>query len=313
MSTIEKSEGRWAEIYQHFGLMPSTQHWIKECPFCGKKKSFRISPDKIQYGGSICTCGEYNGIQTLMQITSRDFKSLCDEIDGIIGNQYQQSSEPSQRESQIVKYNRYRRTLKKVKGTGVELYLNNRGIYKMPKLAMGAGVETVNGIKCDVMVCLATTNSGFPCYLHRTYIINGQKAVFKENSKGWIAPTKKLTRIVETTESTAIRFHYHDQELGVAEGVETAKMAELKYGVRTWSLLNTSIMKRFVCPDGVKRLVIFADTDKKGAGHAAAFACAHKNLIANNDITSVIVRWREKLGDFADTEYSRLMEWTFNK
>lgn len=43
-------------------------------------------------------------------------------------------------------------------------------------------------------------------------------------------------------------------------------------------------MKKFRVPAGVKHLIIFADMDKHSAtGHAAAFECAHANLLAKND------------------------------
>ena len=46
-----------------------------------------------------------------------------------------------------------------------------------------------------------------------------------------------------------------------------------------------------------KHLMIFADTDRKAGGHAAAFQCAHKNLVAGVERVSVL--WPER-GDFND-------------
>jgi putative DNA primase/helicase len=65
--------------------------------------------------------------------------------------------------------------------------------------------------------------------------------------------------------------------------------------------MNTAIMKVFKAPEGVKTLVIFADNDRHGAGMAAAMACANKNILANNDVSTVFVRWNEDAGvDFCD-------------
>lgn len=50
----------------------------------------------------------------------------------------------------------------------------------------------------------------------------------------------------------------------------------------------------------MKHLIIFADMDQHSAtGHAAAFACAHANLIAKNDLEKVSIRWPDH-GDFND-------------
>ena len=50
----------------------------------------------------------------------------------------------------------------------------------------------------------------------------------------------------------------------------------------------------------MKTLYIFADNDVNGAGFAAAFECAHKNIMYKNDVETVIIRWREIHGDFND-------------
>lgn len=82
---------------------------------------------------------------------------------------------------------------------------------------------------------------------------------------------------------------------GVAEGIETALSCKQVYGVNTWATINAGFMDKFVAPPGA-----FADTDTSSAtGHSAAFACARRNLVANNDVEKVSVRWPDK-GDFND-------------
>ena len=57
-------------------------------------------------------------------------------------------------------------------------------------------------------------------------------------------------------------------------------------------------------------MMVFADSDRNGAGHAAAFECANKNMLANNDVERVTVRWPER-GDFNDVlqEAHKVYEW----
>ena len=51
-------------------------------------------------------------------------------------------------------------------------------------------------------------------------------------------------------------------------------------------------MKKFRVPSGVKHLIIFADRDENSAtGLAAAYECAHANLLAKNDSERVSVYW----------------------
>ena len=72
-------------------------------------------------------------------------------------------------------------------------------------------------------------------------------------------------------------------------------------------------MKRFKAPPGVETLMIFADSDKNGAGHAAAFTCANLNMTRkNDDLKRVIVRW-PKNGDYNDSFHSDLFQWEFSK
>ncbi|SFO05686.1 toprim domain-containing protein, partial [Xenorhabdus japonica] len=63
--------------------------------------------------------------------------------------------------------------------------------------------------------------------------------------------------------------------------------------------MNAGHMAKFIAPRGVNHLIIFADNDWNATGEAAAYACANKNLLANNDIEKVSVRYPD-LGDFND-------------
>ncbi|EJG2212558.1 toprim domain-containing protein, partial [Proteus mirabilis] len=100
----------------------------------------------------------------------------------------------------------------------------------------------------------------------------------------------------------------------IAEGIETALSCKQLYGVNTWSVINTNFMKKFKAPKGVTHLVIFTDMDWNAAGHAAAMECAHKNLLSNNDVETVSVRWPDN-GDFNDMliEACEVRELVFSK
>lgn len=119
---------------------------------------------------------------------------------------------------------------------------------------------------------------------------------------------------LEFAKSVAIRMFPTSSTLGIAEGIETALACHQITKCNTWATMNTTFMKKFRVPAGVKNLIIFADSDANAAGHAAAFECAAANLHAKNDLESVSVRWPAQ-GDFNDLllNGSEVFEWVFHR
>ncbi|MGJ0580737.1 DUF7146 domain-containing protein [Xenorhabdus bovienii] len=185
-----------------------------------------------------------------------------------------------------------------LKGTSAEKYLQSRGIYSnqpIEQIRFCKKQPTYQG-DYQAMWALATDSRGQLCYLHRTYLDGDRKAP--------LDVTKKMMSLQEDSylahaESVAIRMFPVASTLGIAEGIETALSCKQIYGVNTWSTMNAGHMAKFLAPRGVKHLIIFADNDWSATGEAAAYACATKNLKANNDIERVSVRWPD-LGDFND-------------
>jgi putative DNA primase/helicase len=66
------------------------------------------------------------------------------------------------------------------------------------------------------------------------------------------------------------------EDLGIAEGIETAIAARELIGLPTWATISSTIMASFVPPAGVRRITIFADHDTNFAGQLAAFTLAHR-------------------------------------
>lgn len=64
----------------------------------------------------------------------------------------------------------------------------------------------------------------------------------------------------------AVRLADYNEELAVAEGIETALSFTKRCGVPCWALLSTSGFVNFEIPLDVRRLVIAADRDDHGAG-----------------------------------------------
>ena len=302
MKTIEALKGREFEVLKYFGI---EQHGSKHqtCPICERAKKFRINTHNktVMY---ICTCGSGDIFKLLMQTTGLDFKHLARDIDRIIGNSpdYETPIKP-RRDYEKELFNHWR-TLKPIRKTSVERYLQSRGIYRLPMRAM----KISGGDDKSVMFCVATNDQGNPVITHQTYLEGDKKAqieVPKRTSK----VDKERESVIE--ESIAVRLFDVQTCLGISEGIETALAAHQLYECAVWATMNSNFMKKFRAPPGVEHLIIFADSDRNGTGHAAAFVCGHSNIMAKNDIKKVTIRWPD-LGDFNDVlqEHQKIHEWT---
>ncbi|MDC9597337.1 DUF7146 domain-containing protein [Xenorhabdus anantnagensis] len=316
IKTTEAVIGHWPEIFAYYKLPPVTgkKHFKGKCPICKQKGKFRID-DRDGRGTFICTCHAGDGWALLRLTQGKEFKVLADEIDQLLGIQRDKvtpkpktSTVADNRQKIITLYSR----MPELKGTSAEKYLQSRGIYSnqpIEQIRFCKKQPTYQG-DYQAMWALAIDSRGQLCYLHRTYLDGDRKAP--------LDVTKKMMSLQEDSylahaESVAIRMFPVASTLGIAEGIETALSYKQVYGVNTWSTMNAGHMAKFIAPRGVKHLIIFADTDWSATGHAAAMACATKNLKANNDLERVSVRWSDN-GDFNDLlqngDQARQLEFT---
>ena len=305
MNTKEAVKGREWLVLSHYGIKPTGNKHIT-CPICERKNKFRINVhnDTLMY---ICTCGSGDIFKLLMQVTGLDFKHLASEIDQIIGREGTYQAPIVPRRDYEKELFMHWRTLKPVKKTSVERYLQSRGIYRLAARAMKVSGDDAKSI----MFCVATNDAGNPVITHQTYLEGDSKAkieVPKRTSK----VDKERESVIE--ESIAVRLFNVQTCLGISEGIETALAAHQLYECAVWATMNSNFMKKFRAPGGVEHLIIFADSDKNGTGHAAAFACGHSNIMANNDVKKVTIRWPDR-GDFNDVlqEIQTIHEWVFWK
>ena len=122
------------------------------------------------------------------------------------------------------------------------------------------------------MVATLTSPVGEVVALHRTYLTaDGQKAP--------VPTVKKLTGGCGSLADASIRlFDPSAGVLGVAEGIETALAARLGSGVPVVAAYSAGALAGFQWPQGLKRLIVFADADK--AGREAADALRRRAVFA---------------------------------
>lgn len=304
MKTVEAAKGHWPVIFEHYGLPPVTgkNHFKGECPVCGSRGKYR-SDDHEGTGTWICKCGSGDGMTLLVKTQGKPYGVLCREIDELLGNDYQHRVVPmnttatSLGQRVISKFSK----LVGLRGTSAARYLFNRGITKLPTEAVRfCDKERYQGHVFQSLYSLATDNKGELCYLHRTLLDGDKKAALGKMEGNKLLRSLQEQTYLDHAQSVAVRMFPIASTIGIAEGIETALSAHQIYHVNTWATLNSGFMKKFRAPAGVKHLVIFADMDKNSAtGHAAAFECAHANLLAKNDIEKVTIRWPDN-GDFND-------------
>jgi len=305
MKTIDAAKGHWDTILTHYGLRFTNNRHI-QCPICERKGSSGIRINEYRGDCSwICVCGSGSGFNLLMEMTGKPFSEIAKEIDLIIGNthDYKPSKAP-------VSLRKAKEAAKPIKGSLAELYLKERGIQALPSMS-------VEYIESMPYYNDGKQTGSYPVML--STVTDSQSLEVLQYHYTYLDGTKKLDRKVRNVTDTdykspVIRLMEAEKTLGIAEGVETALSVYDKYNVPCWATVNSGFMKKFRAPNGVTKLYIFADNDRSGTGHAAAFECARANLAARNDVSDVVVMWPDDIGDFNDLEdKENVCHWEFNK
>ena len=294
--TIDASKGKWRGILLQLGL-PETALVNKHgpCPMCGGTDRFRFD-NKEGAGTFICSqCGAGSGMDLAMKYTGRPFGEVASEIDAILGNT---KIEPDRVRPDMTEAQRQaalrelaQQTVKVRSGDLVDRYLSARGVgqTEYPKaLRFAASVRDGGGSLRPAMVATVQAADGSNVTLHRTFLRPDGMA------KAEMASPRKLMP-GSLPEGAAIRLsEYSGGPLGIAEGIETALSAVELFDIPAWAAINAHNLSRWAPPEGCTEVAVFADNDPKFAGHAAAWALAHRLSVKNIEVT---VHVPERAGD----------------
>jgi putative DNA primase/helicase len=302
MKTTELIKLHEHDILKRYGFEITGNRHI-DCPICGARKKFRIHTS-LGYISYVCVCSNGGLTKLLLETTGKPFKVLADEIDLFYGNMVDcVDSTPEYKKiaDRFIK-------MDNIVFTNVERYLNGRGISHIPERGVKRTISKhyESGLELETMYALAVDNNDKPIYEHYTFLDGNKKAN--------VDPVRKLKTISNYTGSCAVRLYSHKGTLGIAEGVETACSASQIFNTPTWATLNTSIMKKFRAPKGVYNLIIYADNDSHGAGLSVAFECGHRNILSNNDVNDVEIKWTSA-GDWNDYLFRQgeIYNWKLNR
>jgi putative DNA primase/helicase len=304
-STMDRARGRWREILPALGIPKDALNGKHQaCPACGGTDRFRFT-DFQGDGGYCCNgCGNGSGINLLMAYQGWSFSEAAREIDKIIGR------EPEKDRIVDPKIEERRRELQRVWSSGRPVtafdpagrYLNwrLRKELELPQESFPKALRFVTSLphfdppyaSFPAMVARFVDRDGRPVTLQRYYLTrNGQKAPGVE-FRGMMPyaleslPAGSCVPLGEVTDT-----------MGIAEGVETALSASLKFGIPVWAALNAGLLKQWRPPRALtlRRVVVFGDNDKTRTGQSAAEECARR-LIVVEKIPDVDVKVFPKVG-----------------
>lgn len=277
-STAEQAVGRWPGILQAIGIDPKfLRNKHGACPACGGADRYRFD-DKDGRGTWFCShCGAGDGFKLLQRVYGWDFRQAAREVDRLVGVVPAGAIAAGRTEESKLQALRavWGDSRPVTKGDPVWRYLNRRlGLERVPpELRFHPALRYVDadgqGLgKFPAMLAKLSYPDGSGASIHRTYLTEaGDKAPVPQSKK--IMPGKALNRAAAWLSGV-------EEYLGIAEGIETALAASIRFGVPVWAATTAGLLQDWQPPAGVKRVLIAGDNDASYTGQAAAFALARR-------------------------------------
>ncbi len=278
------AHGNWPGILARLGVDEKVLNRRNQpCPLCGGTDRFQFT-DKYGNGEYYCRgCGPGDGFKLLQGCLGWDFyKAFCnvEELVGVTSFRPRAAPEPSSDRMKKLAKRIWDEAKPIVAGDDVDRYLSGRGL-QMPEYPralrfhskLGFYVPDENGKSKKVrdypgMLAAIQGADGHAITLHRTYLENGMKAAGIE--------AKKV--LSSGINGAAVRLSEATDELGLAEGIETALAIHLRTGKPVWATISAGNMEKVCIPDSVRRVCIYADNDANSEydGQASAFLLARR-------------------------------------
>lgn len=273
--TKDAARGAWRSILLALGMPESFIAGRNgPCPACGGEDRWQWVNDGGNGGGVCRQCGgKADGVHLVAAWKGVTWPEAARLVDEVLGNERVTIDAPKRELTPDEIRSRCKKVValtKRVrKGDPVDAYLTSRGVgledYPL-SLGTAQSLPYDRNTSHPAMVAVITAPDGKNVSLHRTFL----------NGTGKLdAPDCRKMMPGRLPKGCAVRLKPlgpSDQVLGVAEGIETALSASALFGIPVWATLNTSMMRTFVPPTGIRELIILADNDANGAGQSAADA-----------------------------------------
>ncbi|CAK0742670.1 P4 alpha zinc-binding domain protein [uncultured Gammaproteobacteria bacterium] len=268
----ERAHGRWFSILTALGVPRSfLTKRNGPCPMCGGKDRWRWT-DHQGSGAWICNhCGHGSGVDLVKLINRVEFKQAAELVEGVIGKaEPARQQERSPEELRAAMREAWSRGRPVTADCPTGRYLTRRipGLSEFPR-----SIRSVPSLRYD-------GNRSFPAMISQVIAPDGSAAVnlhrtwlTEDGRKAPVEPVRKMMP-GPLPKGSAIRLAPAGPVLGIAEGIETALAASVRFKIPVWSLIAEGNLQGFRPPAGVEELRIFGDNDLSMVGQAAAFVTA---------------------------------------
>lgn len=291
LTLANDARGRWPGILMALGIDGKFLRDIHgPCPACGGTDRFRF--DDQMNGRYYCSqCGPGDGFDLLRKVHGWDFPRAKAEVAAIVGTVAATSAKPERSEEDKRAYMRrmFKESRPVTPGDPVHAYLVRRcgdPSAVLQDLRFHPALKHSMGGQHPAMLALMGWDGTRFNGIHRTYLTtDGRKADVDpvRMSYGDLGP---------------VRLGPVSERMGIAEGIETAICAGLRFGMPVWSAISAHGLESWTPPEGVREVWIFGDNDESCTGQAAAWALAKR---LKREGLAVDVRIPERVGtDWAD-------------
>jgi putative DNA primase/helicase len=272
----------WHDVLRALGIPDSalTGKKNRPCPACGGRDRYTFD-NRHGHGDFYCRhCGPGDGFQLLMRVHGWDYREARKQVLSAARIDVQEVQKEIRRIEREEPEKVIARPTRRVEVLVRECcriedcdpaiaYLKSRALWPLPKdyrlrahpsVAYFHEREIIG--RYPALVGVVRDLAGEFVTAHVTYLtLEGRKLQQYD-------PRKMLSPLTNR-EGCAVRLLEHGEELGIAEGIETALSAARMDRRPVWAAINAPLLAKFEPPAGVKRLAIYADRDEAGLEAAA--------------------------------------------